>query len=59
MIDAVTKGQANDTIDISAVPEPASWAMLLFGVGGVGAATRSRRGRSRVENDRDLAATAC
>ena len=31
------------SLTISAVPEPASWAMMLIGVGAVGGALRSRR----------------
>ena len=31
------------TLDTSAVPEPATWAMMLVGFGGMGAALRSRR----------------
>jgi hypothetical protein len=34
---------ANSTIDISAVPEPAVWTMMIVGVGGVGANLRARR----------------
>jgi hypothetical protein len=30
-------------LDIQAVPEPATWAMMLVGFGGLGAAMRSRR----------------
>ena len=33
-------GTANDTIDISAVPEPATWAMFLVGFGAIGFAMR-------------------
>jgi hypothetical protein len=32
-----------DNISISAVPEPATWAMMLFGFGAIGIATRRRR----------------
>jgi hypothetical protein len=28
---------------LSAVPEPATWALMLMGMGGLGAALRSRR----------------
>lgn len=38
-IDAITLNSAV----ISAVPEPATWAFMLFGVGGLGAALRKRR----------------
>ena len=31
------------TVTLAAVPEPASWAMMLLGIGGVGALMRSRR----------------
>ena len=30
-------------VGVSAAPEPASWALMLLGVGGVGAALRTRR----------------
>jgi hypothetical protein len=32
-----------DNVSISAVPEPATWAMMLVGFGGMGVAMRSRR----------------
>ena len=37
-------------LGVSAVPEPASWAMLIAGFGLVGGALRSRNGRRRVTN---------
>lgn len=33
----------NATIDVSAVPETATWAMMLFGFGAIGMTMRSRR----------------
>jgi PEP-CTERM motif len=36
-------GTSNDTIDISAVPEPATWAMFLVGFGGIGFMMRGSR----------------
>jgi choice-of-anchor C domain-containing protein len=36
-------GPALDNVSISAVPEPATWAMMIMGFGGVGAAVRSSR----------------
>jgi hypothetical protein len=33
------------TISTAAVPEPASWALMMIGVGGVGAMLRSRRSK--------------
>jgi hypothetical protein len=58
-IDGITSGfdilQGNpDEIVLAAygyqvgVPEPATWAMMLLGFGGVGGALRTRRGRHRV-----------
>jgi hypothetical protein len=32
---------------LGAVPEPATWAMMLVGFGGIGAAMRSRRSTGR------------
>jgi hypothetical protein len=32
-----------DSVSVSAVPEPAAWALMLVGFGGLGAALRSRR----------------
>jgi hypothetical protein len=29
--------------EVAAIPEPASWALMIMGFGGVGAAIRSRR----------------
>lgn len=34
--------------DVSVVPEPATWAMMLMGFGGLGTAIRSRRRRAAV-----------
>lgn len=36
-------GPALDNVSISAVPEPATWAMMIMGFGGVGAAVRASR----------------
>jgi len=36
----------NLTLTTAAVPEPATWAMMLVGCGGIGAAMRSRRKRA-------------
>jgi hypothetical protein len=36
-------GPALDNVSISAVPEPAQWAMMLMGFGGLGVVMRSRR----------------
>ncbi|MET0375540.1 MAG: PEPxxWA-CTERM sorting domain-containing protein [Rhizorhabdus sp.] len=43
---ALTDGTVNYTITsqvLSAVPEPSTWAMMIFGMGGVGATLRRRR----------------
>ena len=37
------QGALLDNVSISAVPEPASWAMMLLGFGGLGATLRNRR----------------
>lgn len=36
-------GQANSTIALAAVPEPATWAFMIMGFGGAGAMLRRRR----------------
>jgi choice-of-anchor C domain-containing protein len=36
-------GPALDNVSIASVPEPATWAMMLVGFGGLGAALRRRR----------------
>jgi hypothetical protein len=41
-----TFGGYLDNITLSAVPEPAAWATMILGFGGVGAMLRSRRRRS-------------
>ena len=39
-------GAAIDNVAVTAgVPEPATWALMLVGFGGLGAALRSRRSR--------------
>jgi len=43
-------GPALDNVSVGAVPEPASWALMIVGFGGIGAAMRRQR--------RTLAATA-
>jgi hypothetical protein len=37
-------GNVLDNVSLSAVPEPATWAAMLLGFGGVGVAMRRRRG---------------
>lgn len=39
------EGPILDNVSITAVPEPATWAMLIMGFAGVGAALRRRSGR--------------
>lgn len=46
--DAGAYGAALDSVSISAVPEPATWAMMLLGLGFVGGAMRSRRRKQNV-----------
>jgi hypothetical protein len=36
-------GTANSTIDVSSVPEPATWGLMILGFGGIGAMVRNRR----------------
>ena len=46
VLDGVTKNAYLGSFDItavSAVPEPATWAMLLLGFGGIGVMLRGRR----------------
>ncbi len=40
-------GTQSQIIGIGGVPEPATWMMMLLGVGGIGAAMRRRRDRDR------------
>lgn len=40
---ATAFGPALDGVSVAAVPEPATWAMMIFGFGLVGAAMRRRR----------------
>ena len=32
---------------VAGIPEPATWTLMMVGIGGIGAATRSRRDRAR------------
>ena len=36
-------GPALDNVSVAAVPEPASWALMLVGFGGLGAVLRRQR----------------
>jgi hypothetical protein len=40
--------RANDVLNISAVPEPATWAMMFLGLGMIGFAARARSQKVRV-----------
>jgi hypothetical protein len=40
---ATGSGTANSTIDLSSVPEPATWGLMILGFGGIGAMVRNRR----------------
>jgi hypothetical protein len=42
-ISATKAGQSNSAINMTAVPEPASWAMMISGFGMMGAMIRRRR----------------
>jgi len=42
-ITAVGAGNAQSTIDVSGVPEPATWGLMILGFGGIGAMVRNRR----------------
>lgn len=41
----ITAGGSLSTSTVGGIPEPASWAMMLFGFGGLGSVLRSRRSR--------------
>ncbi len=40
------EGWGLEKVGVTGVPEPATWAMMLVGFGGLGAAMRSRRGQA-------------
>ena len=42
-ITAINQGSSKATIDMFAVPEPTTWALMILGFGGVGAMVRGRR----------------
>ncbi len=44
----ISAGGSLTTNTVGGVPEPASWAMMLFGFGGLGSVLRSRRNRLSV-----------
>jgi hypothetical protein len=49
IVTAPKAGGANSTIDVSVVPEPAAWSMMLLGIGLIGAGLRlARRKDDRV-----------
>jgi len=39
------QGNAQSTLDITAVPEPATWGLMIVGFGGIGSMVRSNRRR--------------
>ena len=41
-------GGFTGSLDVSAAPEPAAWALMMVGVGGMGAALRTRRRKAAV-----------
>lgn len=41
-LDATAYGASLDNVSVSAVPEPATWAMMLLGIGFIGGAIRRR-----------------
>lgn len=45
---AGNEGVFLDAINVAAVPEPATWAMMLLGFGGIGAAMRRQRKPTRL-----------
>ncbi len=47
--DTVAFNNGQVTVPIAAVPEPASWALLIIGFGGVGGLVRARRKTSHVQ----------
>jgi hypothetical protein len=40
---AISSANGFQLLNVTAVPEPASWAMMIFGVGAIGAVTRRKR----------------
>ena len=48
LAEGATRGSYSGTIDIAAVPEPASWAMMIAGIAAVGVSMRRRNQTARV-----------